>query len=88
MSKVESLIIDIQECVFDCQPETLDQSIVQLVDELSKYISQDNLSFSIVLSKILEAYENKDYLLFADLLKYELLPLLQILRPEGEMNNE
>lgn len=75
------MIIDkIQNDVFNYRLNELGKDFLQLVDLLSTGMQtlsvQDQALLAPVLRAILTAYERKDYLLTADILFFELRPLL------------
>lgn len=72
--KLIKIIEDINKAVFDYDIDTLMQHINQLIDNLSKIMlnMEDSGEFQQILQYMMNALENKDYLLLADLLQYEL----------------
>ncbi len=80
MEELLTMIDDIQGSVFDYQLKRLSELIIQLVEKLmvlaSSLPTDKQVAMNKVLTAILNSYENKDYLLMADLLEYELKPLL------------
>jgi hypothetical protein len=80
LEELLTMIDDIQGSVFDYQLKRLSELIIQLVEKLmvlaSSLPTDKQVAMNKVLTAILNSYENKDYLLMADLLEYELKPLL------------
>ena len=80
MNELRTLIEDIQHAVFDYQIKHLSELIIQLVEKLmlqaNQLTGEKQASLNQVLNAILASYEKKDYLLLADLLEYELKPIL------------
>lgn len=70
---------ELQDLIFSHQPAKFEKNLIVFIDLLSGQTSvhTDNPGFSAVLQALLSAYQQKDYLLFADLLEYKLQPLLQ-----------
>lgn len=76
------LIEDIQNDVFDYRISSFRGHFLQLIELLSGAMQnltlQDQEILNPVLQAVLSAYERRDYLLIADLLAYELKPLIAL----------
>lgn len=70
--------IELQDVIFSHQQAEFDKILVEFIDLLGsqKHIQLADPDFSALLQSLLLAYEQKDYLLFADLLEYKLQRLL------------
>lgn len=82
MDSLLMLIEDIQNDIFDYRIGAFDHHFLQLIDllagEMETLTPEDKAVLNPVLQAILDAYELKDYLLIADLLAYELKPLIVV----------
>ncbi|MCY6483669.1 hypothetical protein OW763_04815 [Clostridium aestuarii] len=78
---LEEGIKQIRENIFDYRVDEFINDTVSLIDELSKdlknLINEDEVKFNEIINYINISLQNKDYLLLADILKYELAPLLK-----------
>ena len=80
MKRFISSIDQLQDYIFNYQLSTIRDSFIQFINELER-VSHDipndrKVEYNQCLLYILQAFENKDYLLLADLVEYELKPLV------------
>ena len=82
MDTLLTSIEEIQNAIFAYEIERFTNQFVELTDLLIAGMqglsAQDQTVLNPVLNAILTSYEQKDYLLLADLLEYELKPLLTV----------
>lgn len=82
MDTLLTSIEEIQNAIFAYEIERFTNQFVKLTDLLIAGMqglsAQDQAVLNPVLNAILASYEHKDYLLLADLLEYELKPLLTV----------
>jgi hypothetical protein len=78
--KLFAAIDQYQEDVFEYRPAEMAASFMAMVDALEYWVAnifrpEANTRLNRLLEVMLTAYQNKDYLLVADLAEYELKPL-------------
>ena len=80
MNALYTLVAEIQDDIFAYRLDSFAGSFLKLVDllvvEMQGLTPQEQVMLNPVLNAILAAYERKDYLLIADLLEFELRPLV------------
>lgn len=80
LNVILSMIGDIQDNIFSYRVDTLPYKMLPLVEALMSgngaLVVNDLPRLQGVLKALLDSYEKKDYLLIADLLEFELKPLL------------
>ena len=79
--KMEQQICETIDClveaIYRLELKKIDNTFVQLLDELGEYIGQRTSGvWDTLLLNIQDSYVRKDYVRFADILLYELKPLL------------
>jgi hypothetical protein len=81
-----TMIEDIQNNIFSYTLDPLSQQMLGLVETLTSGVIglavQNQIQLNAVLNALLDSYGKKDYLLIADLLEFELKPLLPDLGQE------
>lgn len=85
MSDLIKLSQNIQTSIFEYNINEFNTQVIELItllqEELEHSINNKNEDMFILLKRIIDdinfAFSNKDYLLFADILKYELEPNLK-----------
>ena len=78
----------LQQLIFECNTREFEKEMILFIEALYEITTLKNEDlFTNVLRKILMAYEQKDFLLLADLLEYELYPQLIVFQERG-LNHE
>ncbi|GEM_PF-5392715 len=81
MEQMLIAINKLQDTVFDYQTINISEDFIKLVNELehiTPYVSENIMEVynNRILLPMLQAFENQDYLLLADLAEYELKPFI------------
>lgn len=72
-----ALIDTLQQDIFAYHIEDFSNNMMRLIEMLTIWVKGDSPSeMNVILKKTLDSYEKKDYLLLADVLEFELKPLL------------
>lgn len=75
--KISDTIDCLVEAIYRLEIKNIDNTVVQLLDELGEYIGQRTSEmWDTLLLNMHDSYVRRDYVLFADILLYELKPLL------------
>ncbi|MBP2636927.1 MAG: hypothetical protein H6Q72_2834 [Firmicutes bacterium] len=85
MLQVKNQAEELQHLIFSYQPAKFEKKLVEFIDLLGtkSCLQAKEPVFSKTLQALLTALQQKDYLLFADLLEYKLQPLLSDVKEEG-----
>ena len=77
MNSIEEIEL-LQEAIFECNFGRLDSKILLLLDHLQQHpkVKENGMMIQSCLKELLGAYQNKDYLLLADILEFTLKPLV------------
>ncbi|OHW61971.1 hypothetical protein EUAN_17350 [Andreesenia angusta] len=82
--EVASILNKINENIFEYKVDELNKNIVDLIDYIQLILKEvDSKYLDIILNILLElenAYENKDYLLYSDIIEYELKSVISEVR--------
>lgn len=80
MDKILALIEDLQNDIFAYRLDKFSQKMLQFVENLTTWVTSlsatEKNRLNTILTALLDSYGKKDYLLLADLLEFELKPLL------------
>ena len=80
MEQLVLLIDEIQDDIFAYHIEKVSTAMIRLAETLTTWIktlsAKEQTAVNPVLKAIIDSYANKDFLLVADLLEFELKPLL------------
>lgn len=80
MFEIYDIMVKIENSIFDYNIYEMNEFINQMVNELSmllpRFSEQDLLVLNHILSVLQEAQSNKDFLMYADILHFELKPFI------------
>lgn len=79
----EKAIDDLQSVLFQVETSMLEKTVIVFLDTISQHpiVLKNDDTIKSALETILKAYQEKDYLLLADVLEFLLKPLLAETRP-------
>lgn len=80
MNELNTTVNEIQKAIFSYQIAEVSGKIFMFIERMSTWTIllalEEQIIVNQILGAVLKSYENKDYLLLADLLEFELKPLL------------
>lgn len=79
----EKAIDDLQSILFQVETGMLEKKVIVFLDSISQHpiVLKNDDTIKKTLGTVLKAYQEKDYLLLADVLEFVLKPLLAETRP-------
>lgn len=74
---IKKNVAQLLESIYKLEIKKMDEEFIQLINSIEEYISTySDKGWNTVLLNMQDAYSKKDYVRFADILLYELSPML------------